>query len=65
MRESGVPAACVCVMAGLPPTAPEAACPAARLAAHALALLSGGAPDAAHEVRFIKKLHSVVRHIMP
>ncbi len=61
MRECGVPAACVHVMAGLPHAAPEAACPAARLAAHALALLSGGAPDAAHEVRFAEKVHSLGR----
>ena len=51
MHADGAPAACVRVMAGLPLAAPEAARPAARLAAHTLALLSGGAPDFASQVR--------------
>ncbi|KAK9820958.1 hypothetical protein WJX81_007559 [Elliptochloris bilobata] len=49
MRDAGVPAACVSVMAGLPPSAPEATRPAARMAAHTLALLSGDALDMASQ----------------
>lgn len=61
MRDAGVPAVCVHVMAGLPAAAPEAMRPAARMAAHTLALLSGGGIDLAWQVRAAGGLNHRVR----
>ena len=57
MRNAGVPAVCVHVMASLPPAAPEAVRPVARMAAHTLALLSGGHIDMASQARAAKRWH--------
>lgn len=51
MRNVGVPAACVRVMADLHQDAGEVAHPTARLAGHTLALLSSDAPEYASQAR--------------